>query len=323
MAEEKKFQELEEALDFVSRLDDYPASVDGFSTEDFKFTFDKAGIILKNHMNSLIRTLNSLLIGTANFLTGGTMTGPIHMNGQRLNGLNAPTEDDEAANKGYADSRNPESRIHNGDFTQWVAQEGIGGKHGNDTYAGDRWILDSGTVTGEANENGNGYKNIKLNGTIRQIVANPPAAGTAFVVMVSGTATIIYADGEITITSNGGVIKNVDLFEGIYTESNRPAHRSKGYGVELTECLLYFQKVSARITQYATAAVNATYQESIQYSPMRTATPHVALDVPYNYENLAYGVQASITVPGAISVVYSASNPTVDFYAVVTLDADL
>lgn len=34
---------------------------------------------------------------------GGTMEGGINMNGQKLNGLNAPTEDSEVATKGYAD----------------------------------------------------------------------------------------------------------------------------------------------------------------------------------------------------------------------------
>ena len=37
--------------------------------------------------------------------TGGTITGPINMNGQTLSGLNAPTEDTQAANKGYVDSK--------------------------------------------------------------------------------------------------------------------------------------------------------------------------------------------------------------------------
>lgn len=36
---------------------------------------------------------------------GGIMEGPINMNGQKLSGLNAPTEDGEAANKGYVDLR--------------------------------------------------------------------------------------------------------------------------------------------------------------------------------------------------------------------------
>lgn len=39
---------------------------------------------------------------------GGTMTGGINMNGQPLNGLNAPTADDEAATKGYVDNAKPD-----------------------------------------------------------------------------------------------------------------------------------------------------------------------------------------------------------------------
>lgn len=42
-------------------------------------------------------SVNALPIG------GGTMEGPINMNGQSLSGLNAPTADNQAATKGYAD----------------------------------------------------------------------------------------------------------------------------------------------------------------------------------------------------------------------------
>lgn len=38
-------------------------------------------------------------------LTGGTMEGSINMNGQKLTGLNAPTADDEAATRGYAEPK--------------------------------------------------------------------------------------------------------------------------------------------------------------------------------------------------------------------------
>lgn len=177
-------------------------------------------------------------------LAGGTMDGPINMNGQKLSGMNAPTADDEAATKGFVvdsvKAAAPFNYAHNSDFTQWIAQAGIGSNHGNQAYAGDRWILDSGTVTGDANANGNGYSNVKLNGTMRQIVANPPDVGAAFLETVSGTATISYANGEITITSAGGVIKNVMLLKGVYTEDNKPAYQPKGYGVELAECQRYY-----------------------------------------------------------------------------------
>ena len=38
-------------------------------------------------------------------INGGTMQGSINMNGQKLNGLNAPTADTDAANKGYVDNK--------------------------------------------------------------------------------------------------------------------------------------------------------------------------------------------------------------------------
>ena len=46
---------------------------------------------------------------------GGTMSGSINMNGQKITGLNAPTSGDEAVNKDYADSINavPESTTAN------------------------------------------------------------------------------------------------------------------------------------------------------------------------------------------------------------------
>lgn len=39
--------------------------------------------------------------------TGGAMTGPLNMNGQKLSGLNAPTANDEAATKAYVDNAKP------------------------------------------------------------------------------------------------------------------------------------------------------------------------------------------------------------------------
>lgn len=187
-------------------------------------------------------------------ITGGSMTGPIKMNGQSVSGLNAPTADDQAAPKSYVDDSEqravktaaPYNYLDNSDFTQFVAQAGVGGKHLEQAYAGDRWILVSGSVTGTANANGNGYTNIKLNGTIRQNVSNPPAVGTAFIEMVSGTAAISYSDGEITITSNGGVIKNCCLVSGTFATNEQPSYKLKGYGAELSECQRYYIVASAR-----------------------------------------------------------------------------
>ena len=178
-------------------------------------------------------------------LNGGAMNGELNMNGQPISGLNAPTANDHAANMGFVNQEvrkaAPFNYADNSDFEHFIAQAGVGGNHGTQAYAGDRWILKSGSVNGVANEGGNGYSNITLNGTIVQVVANSPEVGTAVVEMVSGTAQISYANGEITITSNGGVIKNVRLFKGAYTANNMPNYHPKGYGAELAECQRYFQ----------------------------------------------------------------------------------
>ena len=243
------FERMKDDLNIIAKLGDVPGSDDGISTQELKALFDKASLLLQSFINdSLIPEIEKQNVGLP--IGGGTMEGAINMNGQPLLGLNVPTEKDNPvtlgyatenfASREYANSRNVENHCDNSDFTQWVAQAGIGGKHGNQDYAGDRWILDSGTVTGDANANGNGYSNIKLNGTIRQIISNPPAVGSVFVEMVSGTATASYQNGEVTITSNGGVIRNVLLCEGQYTEANRPKYQPKGYGVELLECQRYF-----------------------------------------------------------------------------------
>ena len=173
---------------------------------------------------------------------GGTMEGHINMNGQPIEGLNAPTNNNQAANMGFVNEQvkkaAPYNYAHNSDFTQWVALKGIGGLHGVRAYAGDRWILDSGVVTGDAREDGNGYHNIKLNGTIRQRVVNAPNIAKVGIEMISGTANISYNNGEITITSSGGIIKNVLLC----TAETLPKYQPKGYAVELAECQRYFYK---------------------------------------------------------------------------------
>lgn len=128
----------------------------------------------------------------------------------------------------------------NSDFEHWVAQAGIMGSHGLVTYGGDRWILTTGSVSGTANSDGDGYRNIKLNGTLVQVVETPPATATPFVEMVSGTATISYnaSKGEIILTSSGGVIKNVLLIPGVVTK--KPVYISKGYAAELQSCQRHF-----------------------------------------------------------------------------------
>ena len=129
----------------------------------------------------------------------------------------------------------PKNLLDNSDFTNLVAQAGIGGNHGTTAYAADRWILDSGTVSYEAGVG------LTLNGTIRQKLEFPPTGDTStFVGMASGEASISYADGAVTITSSGGVLKWAALYAGVYTDATMPDYHPKGYGAELAECQRYY-----------------------------------------------------------------------------------
>ena len=134
----------------------------------------------------------------------------------------------------------PRNILDNSDFTNLVAQAGIGGNHGSIAYAADRWILDSGTVSYAAGVG------LTLNGTIRQKLEYPPTGETsAFVGMASGAASISYADGAVTITSSGGVIKWAALYDGTYTEANRPEYQPKGIAQERIACHRFFVRADA------------------------------------------------------------------------------
>ena len=79
--------------------------------------------------------------------TGGTMQGPIDMNGQKLSGLKDPTADTEAATKGYVLSMNrkaaPRNLLDNSDFRDPVNQRGQTLYKGSG-YGIDRWLCTSG-----------------------------------------------------------------------------------------------------------------------------------------------------------------------------------
>lgn len=155
----------------------------------------------------------------------------------------------------------PRNLLDNSDFTNLVAQAGIGGNHGTVTYAADRWILDSGTVSYEAGVG------LTLNGTISQkLEFHPTGQTSAFVGMVSGDASISYADGAVTITSGGGVIKWAALYEGSYTADTLPPYVPKGYAAELAECRLYYRPQQ----MYCLYCYSGGYTVGINFEPMRS-----------------------------------------------------
>ena len=74
------------------------------------------------------------------------MTGPINMNGHPISGLNDPTEESQAARKGYVDNAvrkaAPRNLLDNSYFRNLVNQRGFAGSNNNDwNYGVDRWIF--------------------------------------------------------------------------------------------------------------------------------------------------------------------------------------
>jgi hypothetical protein len=107
---------LTEDMNFIGSLGDDPKRDDGLSTPQFKSFFDKAGLVIQNFINNKLipqieRSIDegallqqiSEVLGRKLDKSGGTMYGPINMNGQKLTGMNSPKANDEPATKGYVD----------------------------------------------------------------------------------------------------------------------------------------------------------------------------------------------------------------------------
>lgn len=191
----------------------------------------------------------------------------------------------------------PRNLLDNSDFTNLVAQAGIGGDHGSVAYAADRWILDSGTVSYAAGVG------LTLNGTIRQKLEFLPTGETStFVGMASGAASISYADGAVTITSRGGVLKWAALYGGVYTETTKPEYQPKGYGAELLECQRYYIKFGSAISYpgycYNTSICRMTVNVPTK---MRVSYPSTSLDI----SNFNVYVGGSVIKPESIGEISS------------------
>lgn len=227
-------------------------------------------------------------------LSAGNMTSGIDMNSQTLTGLTTPINNNDATSKKYVDDNinlasttgleairaaAPYNWLDNSDFTNLVAQAGIGEKHGtSQTYAADRWVLNNGTVSYNA---GTG---LTLNGTIGQKIENPPTGNTStFVGTSSGTATISFIDGWVYISSSGGVIAWAALYEGTYTEQTKPEYRPKGYAVEFAECQRFYRRLSYPETNQVVFFMFARNEISMIYmldvSGMRILEPTVNISI--------------------------------------------
>lgn len=231
---------------------------------------------------------------------------------------NAYTDAAKAEANAYTDAAArraaPRNLLDNSDFTNLVAQAGIGGNHGTIAYAADRWILDSGTVSYEAGVG------MTLNGTIRQKLEFTPAGETsAFVGMASGTASISYADGEVTITSSGGVLKWAAMYSGVYSAAAMPEYQPKGYGAELAECQRYFVKMPLNNTLFYGNSGDANGGAVRSYLPLPVSmriNPSVPSSIVCSFStqsgtksNLTYTIEACIKMPNGLAFYGSVSSP--------------
>ena len=200
----------------------------------------------------------------------------------------------------------PSNLLDNSDFTNPVAQAGIGGNHGNQVYAIDRWILTSGSVSQQ--EGG-----LQLDGTITQKLEHLPTGEvSAFVGMASGQASISYSDGAVTITSSGGVIAWAALYQGTYTADTAPDYRPKGYAVEFAECQRYYRRytgtqVNMVFVGCVTGSAKSIYLQPYNPVPMRLSSPSVSFTGEIVIRGSdGYATDADATTPY--------SNPEVSMY---------
>lgn len=95
-------QKFEDDLNIISKLGDNPGTDNGLTTPQFRAMFDKAGLLIQKFINDVILPAMN---ASNNPQEGLSMQGGINMNGQMLNGIKTPGAADEAANKGYVDSK--------------------------------------------------------------------------------------------------------------------------------------------------------------------------------------------------------------------------
>lgn len=114
-------------------------------------------------------------------VSGGDMSGAIRMNGQPISGLNDPTEDTQAARKGYVDASvrkaTPRNLLDNSDFRNPVNQRGfVSGTRGSASYTIDRWRLQYDTYL----HLHHGYVGISGKWTIAQLLGCKMFAGKTY-----------------------------------------------------------------------------------------------------------------------------------------------
>ena len=260
-------------LDIIQQLDDEPNDVGGLTATELKATFDEGGEAVKEFLNGvLIPALDTYIARTDNphavtkaqvglGLADNTADVDKPVSTAQQAAINAVVlgqiqdgtlteaklvaEVQAAIDRAKAggeidaalDSKAEIELLDNTDFTNPIAQAGVGGLHGSVAYALDRWKLISGTVSASSN-------GLTLNGTIRQI--REKSIGFAVVPSIemhSGTAAITYDDTTkyCDITSSGGTVKRPHLGLRAITEWSKM--RTADFGAELWKCQRHYEAI--------------------------------------------------------------------------------
>ena len=224
---------------------------------------------------------------------GGTMAGPLNMNGQTLSGLNVPAQSDHASNKGYVDQQTKQTvhrnLLDNSDFRNPVNQRGSS-SYAVSGYTIDRWksasadlkvdfseseyiqIINSNTTTrryfsqptGIAAKAGEMYTMAcydKTTSRVKVFAVVVPEAGSYIdggdidggVLRLINDATTGLTFAVVVNAGSAVMLSWVALYESAYSAETLPKYSPKGYSAELAECRRYYQRVGQLMSTGAAA----------------------------------------------------------------------
>lgn len=278
-----------------TKLGDNPGADNGLTSQALKEEWDKPANIIKNWINNcLIPIFNSTLSSGPIFTVNGVQADE--------NG-NAELSPKDLGAASLSDLRRSSTVnvLDNSDFTHFIAQAGLGGKHGNSVYAGDRWVMTDGSINGNTSPDGFGFTDISISANkgsycnLYQKLGNFSAIqGAPYTVALYDGSGIYVGNfkmgqqtgpimlGVINFFSTSGTnvllripqgqtasIKWVMVIPGTYTADTLPNYPSKGYAAELAQCQMYYKEISLRgVTGFVdNVTTNATFK--ISESEMR------------------------------------------------------